>query len=175
MRKTASYIFALCVFLFSIDCFATNDAGDAARLVDVLHLHPGMSVAEIGAGDGELTLAVAKVIGPTGRVYSTELDQSRLETIRRAADDLPQVSVVEAGVKQTNLPEGCCDAIFMRDVYHHFTDVAAMNQSLMKSLKPGGLLAIYDFPPRSGKEAGPKERGGSVHGITYRTLEAELK
>jgi predicted methyltransferase len=63
----------------------------------------------------------------------------------------------------------------MRDVYHHFTDAAAMNRSLMKSLKPGGLLAIYDFAPRNGREAGPDERGGSTHGITFKTLEAELK
>jgi predicted methyltransferase len=175
MRKAALGAIAVFVISLSIICLATNDAGDAARLVDALHVRPGMSVAEIGAGDGELTVAIAKVVGPSGRIYSTELNQNRLETIRRATESMPQVSVIEAHVADTNLPEGCCDAIYMRDVYHHFTDVAAMNRSLMKSLKPGGLLAIYDFPPRNGGEATPKERGGSVHGITFKTLEAELK
>ena len=175
MRKAAFGAGAVFIVFLSIICLATSDADDAARLVDALHVRPGMSVAEIGAGDGELTVAIAKVVGPTGRIYSTELNQSRLETIRRATESMPQVSVVESHVADTNLPDGCCDAIYMRDVYHHFTDVAAMNRSLMKSLKPGGLLAIYDFPPRSGGEAGPKERGGSVHGITFKTLESELK
>ncbi len=159
----------------AIALLAGDDARDAARLADVLHLRPGMSVAEIGAGSGELTVAIAKVVGPTGQIFSTELDTSRLETIRKATGALPQVTVVEAGVAQTNLPEACCDAIFMRDVYHHFTDPTAMNQSLMRSLRPGGMLAIYDFPPRNGREAGPKERRDSNHGISSRTLEAELR
>jgi ubiquinone/menaquinone biosynthesis C-methylase UbiE len=175
MKKAALGAIAVFVVFLSIICLATSDASDAARLVDALRVRPGMSVAEIGAGDGELTVAVAKVVGPTGRFFSTELDKNRMEKIKRATESMPQVSVIEAHVAATNLPEGCCDAIFMRDVYHHFTDAAAMNRSLMKSLKPGGLLAIYDFPPRTGREADPKERGGSVHGITFKTLEAELK
>jgi ubiquinone/menaquinone biosynthesis C-methylase UbiE len=175
MRKAALGAIAVFVLFLSIISLATSDASDAARLIDALRVRPGMSVAEIGAGDGGLTVAVAKAVGPTGRFYSTELDKNRMEAIRRATDGMPQVSVIEAGAAETNLPEGCCDAIFMRDVYHHFTDAAAMNRSLMNSLKPGGLLAIYDFAPRSGREAGPDERGGSVHGITFKTLEAELK
>jgi ubiquinone/menaquinone biosynthesis C-methylase UbiE len=175
MRKAALGAIAVFVLFLSIISLATSDASDAARLIDALRVRPGMSVAEIGAGDGGLTVAVARAVGPTGRFYSTELYKNPMEAIRRATDGMPQVSVIEAGAAVTNLPEGCCDAIFMRDVYHHFTDAAAMNRSLMNSLKPGGLLAIYDFAPRSGREAGPDERGGSVHGITFKTLEAELK
>jgi len=172
MKRAASYI--VLIFVTIVACFAADDAGDADRLVKILHIRPGMSVAEIGAGSGELTLKIAEAVGPTGRLFSTEIDQSRLETLRRVTQSLPQVAVVEGAVKETNLRDACCDAIFMRDVYHHFTDPVTMNQSLMRALKPGGLLAIYDFPPRNGKEAGPNERGGGAHGITFKTLEAEL-
>jgi ubiquinone/menaquinone biosynthesis C-methylase UbiE len=175
MTKRLPYFLALLIALPLAAYLLADDARDAERLAEALQLHPGMTVAEIGAGSGELTVAIASVVGPSGRVFSTELDKSRLETIRRAAASLPQVTVLEAGILETNLPESCCDAIFMRDVYHHFTDAAAMNQSLLRSLKPGGKLAIYDFPPRNGNEAGPRERGGSTHGITFKTLEAELK
>jgi SAM-dependent methyltransferase len=46
------------------------------------------------------------------------------------------------------LPSGSCDAIFMRGVYHHFTAPQQMNGSLFRALRPGGTLAVIDFPPR---------------------------
>ena len=68
------------------------------------------------------------------------------------------------------------DAIFMRNVYHHFDDPAAMNASLRASLKPGGRLAIIDFTPPPGKEAAPSRRGeDNQHGVTATTLKAELE
>jgi ubiquinone/menaquinone biosynthesis C-methylase UbiE len=54
--------------------------------------------------------------------------------------------VVEGGLAQTNLPDECCDAVFMRHVYHHFGDPPAMNASLFRSLKPGGRLAWTSRP-----------------------------
>ena len=64
-----------------------------------------------------------------------------------AAAGLKNVTVVDGTAGRTNLPEQCCDAIFMRDVYHHFTDPAAMNASVLASLKPGGMLGVLDFGP----------------------------
>ncbi len=65
----------------------------------------------------------------------------------------------------------------MRDVYHHFTDPAAMNASVLASLKPGGMLGVLDFGPPPGSEsADPARRGeDGQHGITPATLERELK
>ena len=63
----------------------------------------------------------------------------------------------------------------MRNVDHHFGDPPAMNASLLKSLKPGGRLAVLDFTPPSGGETVPGHRGDDGHhGITARTLEKEL-
>jgi SAM-dependent methyltransferase len=50
------------------------------------------------------------------------------------------------------LPDSCCDAMFMRDVYHHVTAPEAFNRSLFASLKPGGRLAILDFRPEPGSK-----------------------
>ena len=55
--------------------------------------------------------------------------------------------MLEGAAAATNLPPACCDAIFMRDVYHHITEPEAFNKSLAASLKPGGRLAVIDFPP----------------------------
>jgi SAM-dependent methyltransferase len=55
--------------------------------------------------------------------------------------------VVEARGGETGLPPECCDAIVLRRVYHHLTDPAAISASLLRSLRPGGVLAVVDFPP----------------------------
>jgi SAM-dependent methyltransferase len=48
---------------------------------------------------------------------------------------------------ESGLPAACCDAIVLRRVYHHLSDPAAINASLLPSLRPGGLLAVIDLPP----------------------------
>jgi SAM-dependent methyltransferase len=108
-----------------------------------------MSVADVGAGNGEVTVALAAEVGPSGRVLSTEIDTEGLEQIRAAvaAAALENVAVVHAHAHDTGLPANCCDAVLLRRVYHHLTDPAATNASLLRALRPGGVLAIIDFPP----------------------------
>lgn len=157
---------------------AQDNAADRDRLVEHLHITAGMTVAEIGAGTGDLSVAIAQAVGPTGRVFSNELNTARHATIRAAAEraGVSNLTVVEGRPTETSLPEECCDAIFMRNVYHHFADPAPMNQSLLRSLKPGGRIAIIDFPPRRGQEASsPQDRGESnAHGVTIETVKKEL-
>ncbi|MGH9162864.1 MAG: hypothetical protein ACRD2X_23110, partial [Vicinamibacteraceae bacterium] len=60
--------------------------------------------------------------------------------------------------------------------YHHFGDPAAMNASLWRSLKPGGRLAVIDFPPDEGESADASGRAdGDHHGVTAGTVERELE
>lgn len=158
---------------------AQDDGADARRLADQLALEPGRVVAEIGAGDGELTVAIARLVGPGGRVYSNEISESRRKNIERAVDraGLQNVTLVDGRAAETNLPDGCCDAIFMRNVYHHFADPAAMGASLFRALKAGGRLAIIDFAPGGGREAeAAADRDESpTHGVMAATVERELR
>lgn len=119
------------------------------RLRHVLALKAGMSVADVGAGNGELTVALAAEIGSTGRVYSTDIDPESLERVRAAvrAAGLSNVTVVHSLADDARLPANCCDAIVLRRVYHHLTDAAAIDASLLLALRPGGVLAVIDFPP----------------------------
>jgi predicted methyltransferase len=153
-------------------------ASDAARLVSALKLHVGQTVADIGAGGGQLTLALAREVGPSGRVYATELDADRLRDIRQATDSagLKNVSVIEAHATRTNLPERCCDALVLRRVYHHFGNPHLMNASMRQSLKPGGFLAVIDFAPDSAESTDPSNRDtGDQHGVTSATVVRELR
>lgn len=139
-----------------------------------------MTVAEIGAGAGDMTVHMADRLGSTSRIYSSELNPERLDQIRGAVEEagLAHVMILEAGKAQTNLPAECCDAIFMSKVYHHFTDPEAINRSLYDSLKPGGAVAVIDFEPdfwffwRRGPEGVPENRGG--HGAPRSLVATEL-
>lgn len=154
-----------------------RDADDAAKLVEVLNLKPGAIVADIGAGGGALEPAISKAIGANGRLYATDISEERLADIRKviASASLSNVTVLLGAAAETNLPAACCDAIFMRLVYHHFGDPPAMNASLLRSLKPGGRLAVLDFRPTSGVTAAPGKRAdGDSHGVMPATLITEL-
>jgi ubiquinone/menaquinone biosynthesis C-methylase UbiE len=121
------------------------DGREMPRIRQVLALQPGRVVADVGAGKGELTLALAREVGPNGRVFTTEIDASRLKQLRAASPR--NVTIIEARADDTGLPSNCCDAIVLRRVYHHLTDPARINASLLQALRPGGVLAVIDFPP----------------------------
>jgi ubiquinone/menaquinone biosynthesis C-methylase UbiE len=135
-----------------------------------------MTVADIGAGFGAVSVVLGHWIG-TGTVFATDIGQRQLEVIRDYVkqEGLKNVTVLEGAAASTNLPASCCDAMFMQDVYHHITEVDAFNKSLYASLKPGGRLAIIDFPPmpKSKVPAGVRENRGG-HGIPHDIVEQEL-
>ncbi len=148
---------------------ANADAADEIkRLAAVMEWKTGTIVADIGAGDGKYAFAAAQIVGPSGKVFATEIDQDKLATLRSEVTkrQLTNVIVLESKAADTNLPAECCDAIFLRRVYHHLTKPAEFDAALIRSLKPGGRLAVIEFPPRSGLdpvEGVPTNRGG--HGI----------
>jgi ubiquinone/menaquinone biosynthesis C-methylase UbiE len=125
------------------------DGREMSRLKQVLTLETGTVVADVGAGKGELTFALAREVGSKGRVFLTEIDPGRLQRLREAvvAAKLDNVTVVEGRSSETGLPPNCCDVIVLRRVYHHLTDPSGINASLLRSLRPGGVLAVIDFPP----------------------------
>jgi 2-polyprenyl-3-methyl-5-hydroxy-6-metoxy-1,4-benzoquinol methylase len=125
------------------------DGPELPQLRNVLALTPGMSVADVGAGDGDLTMVLAAEVGAGGRVYATDLDIESLQRVRAsaAAAGLANITLVQSEASDSKLPANCCDVIVVRRVYHHLTDPAAINASLLRALRPGGVLAVIDFPP----------------------------
>jgi predicted methyltransferase len=150
---------------------------EVPKLAELLALKPGMIVADIGAGGGAMSVEMAKWLGPGGRVYATDIGAAQLAEISALVtqDAVSNVVVVEGGASSTNLPNDCCDAIFLRDVYHHLTRPDEFDVSLLAAVKKGGRLAIMDFPPDPGSPipAGvPSDRGG--HGIPATIIVAEV-
>lgn len=152
-------------------------AVEVPRLVQLLEIAPGMSVADVGAGFGAWTSGFAQAVGTSGRVYSTEIGANQLKALRElvSKEGLGNVTVVEGAVDGTNLPAACCDAILVRDAYHHFTQPDDLVRSLVSALKPGGRLAIIDFPPRPNSQVPqgvPANRGG--HGVPSEVVQREV-
>jgi protein-L-isoaspartate O-methyltransferase len=174
----ARALIVACVFtaLASPGCAAQAPTEEVARIVELLHLAPGMRVADVGAGDGEWTEALARAVGETGHVYATEIEQDLVDEVREraAAAGLDNVTAVLGDDRRTGLEEDCCDAILLRLVYHHFTDPAAMRRSLLAALRPGGRLAVIDLAPQKDWRhlEGVPDRGG--HGIPVEDLIAEM-
>ncbi len=161
--------------------FGAQVRGDATeeikRLAQLMGWKAGTVAADIGAGDGKYTFAAVELVGASGKVFATEIDAQKLAELREevAKRKLGNVIVEESKEAETNLPAGCCDAIFLRRVYHHLTKPAEFDASLVRSLKPGGRLAIIDFAPRAGLEpveGVPSNRGG--HGIPQKIAIEEL-
>jgi ubiquinone/menaquinone biosynthesis C-methylase UbiE len=147
------------------------------QLVQLLELKPGMTIADVGAGFGAWTTRFSRWLGPNGRVYANDVGETQLAWLRGSLDreKLTNVTVVGGAERSTNLPAACCDAILVRDAYHHFTSPNDMVKSLAASLKPGGRLAVIDFPPRPKSEipAGvPADRLG--HGVPPEVVVKEM-
>lgn len=136
--------------------------GEPARLAERLRVGPGSRVADIGAGDGALAVEMARLVGDRGEVYATELSVERRRAITRrlAEAEAPRVRVVEAAVDAINLPAGCCDAVYMRTVFHHIDDHAAFARQIWDAVRPGGRVAVMDFSP------GALWFHGRDHGVT---------
>ena len=159
---------------------ARQTVAEAGRLSEVLHLRPDSRVADVGAGDGHLTVELARRSLTGGFIYATELDPGQLAELSAAVGQasLDNVTVLEARTTDTGLPPTCCDAVFLRTVYHHLTRPDTIAADLFSAVREGGRLAVIDFPPSrwlsviSLVEGVPDDRGG--HGVSAETVIHEI-
>jgi ubiquinone/menaquinone biosynthesis C-methylase UbiE len=167
----------LVTLVFQTGASAQSGSLATRRIFDALGVRQGTIVCEIGAGDGALSLEAADRVGARGLVYASELGDQRVDTLRDkvVAARKPQVQVIAGDASATNFPGAVCDALFMRNVYHHFATPADMNRSIAFALKPGGRVAIVDFAPPGAEASTPADRDeDGTHGVTSATVSREL-
>ena len=116
-------------------------------VIHSLALRPGDHVADLGAGGGYFTFRLADTVGPTGKVYAVDIDQSNLDYIARRAKEqgYKNVEVVLAKPNDPALPNGGVDLIFTCNTYHHLTDRTEYFRSAMRYLRPQGRVAVIDL------------------------------
>ena len=181
MRSRCTITTIVFTLLWSFGKVALGTNGDQrqeiTRLAELTQWKTGTIVADVGAGDGTYSFVAAQKVGPSGRVYATEIDKGKLKILRAEVTKLrlENMIIVEGTADDTKLPSSCCDTIFLRHVYHHLTQPQEFDRNLVRSLKPGAYLAIIDFPPSLNLgpvEGVPKNRGG--HGIPEKVMVEEL-
>ncbi|MEX1362748.1 MAG: methyltransferase domain-containing protein [Nannocystaceae bacterium] len=150
-------------------------------IIAELSLRPGMDVADVGAGTGMLTLALANAVGPEGTVHAVDVQPYFLDHVGQKARKagLSNVELVRATQESVGLPPASIDLAIMVDAYHHVEKPAAYLASLRAALRPEGRLVIIDYRAVEGESdawmlehvrASPEEFRAELEGAGFTML-----
>jgi len=136
--------------------FSTEDKrdekGEAEMVMDWAGINPGMTVADIGAGEGYYTVRLATRVGKKGRVLAQDINRGALDRLgeRVNRERLDNVAIKEGGIADPKLPANSFDRVFMVHMYHEVTEPYAFVWNLWPSLKKGGELITdqHGIPPK---------------------------
>jgi ubiquinone/menaquinone biosynthesis C-methylase UbiE len=132
------------------DTFSTEDArdraGEAEQVMQFAGVKPGMSVADVGAGEGYYTVRLARVVGPKGRVLAEDIvPQVRDELSDRVQRErLDNVAVKLGTADNPMLPAGSFDRLFLVHMYHEVQSPYAFLWHLREGVKPDGLIIVVE-------------------------------
>ncbi len=138
------------------DSFSTEDArdrlGEAEQVIQLAGVRQGMSVADIGAGEGYYTVRLAPVVGRRGRVLAEdivpEVEERLVQRVHR--DNLDNVAVKLGEADDPKLPPRSFDRIFLVHVYHEVESPYAFLWHMREGLKSDGEVIVVDAdrPPK---------------------------
>jgi ubiquinone/menaquinone biosynthesis C-methylase UbiE len=137
--------------------FTTENARRTFQpIIEFMEVKPGMTVADVGAGSGALTVIMATQLDSCS-VYIQDIDRVALQ--QKNVDKMiayyskqlgyklrgrNQFHLVYGSTTQSNLPDGTLDVIYANATMHAFTEPDVMLQDLRKKLKPTGKIFIRD-------------------------------
>ncbi|HEX4771601.1 MAG TPA: class I SAM-dependent methyltransferase [Bryobacteraceae bacterium] len=141
------------------------------KAIDALHLAPGMSVGEVGAGTGFYAIRIAKRIQPGGVYYANDLQPAMLTLLERnaAAQKVTNIKTLIGTATDPHLPRGSLDYVLMVDVYHELSEPQTVLRNIAESLKPGGRLVLLEF-----RKEDPNVPIRPEHEMTVQDVKAEL-
>lgn len=116
------------------------------RVMDLLSIAPGKSVADIGAGSGWFTVRAAKRVGASGMVYAVDINPEATRYIedRAKKEKLGNVKAILSKADDPLLPAGSVDAVLILKTYHEVAQPVTMMKNLRASLRPGAKVGIID-------------------------------
>lgn len=143
-----------------------DDRGEAESVMDQAAITEGMTVADIGAGEGYYTVRLSARVGPDGRVLAQDIDDGALRRLgsRVERERLENVSVITGGIDDPNLPSDSFDRIFMVHMYHEITEPYAFIWRMRPALREGGQVIVVDV-----------DRPTDQHGINPQLLFCEFE
>ncbi len=112
-----------------------------------LNIPAGAIVADVGAGSGYMSVRLAKLVGPTGKVYANDIQPQMLAMLRQriAQERLTNIEPVLGTYDDPRLPAGVLDLILMVDVYHEFQEPQQMLRRMREALKSGGRMVLLEY------------------------------
>lgn len=124
--------------------------GDCDKILGVLDINEGDTVADIGTGGGYYACLFARKVGLKGKVFAVDINRALLSRLERAAErrGITNIVVILGDQSGCSLPAASCDLVFLRNVFHHLTNPDIYFKSIRGVLKAGGRLAVIDYCPR---------------------------
>lgn len=143
-----------------------DSVDEARKVMDFAAITPGMTVADIGAGEGYYTVRLAQRVGKDGRVLAQDIDEDALRRLglRVEKERLDNVSIKLGGIDDPRLPQDSFDRVFMVHMYHEVTEPYAFLWRMWPSLKEGGKAIVVDV-----------DRPTDQHGIPPFLLKCEFE
>ena len=134
-----------------------DDAGEFARVAELLGLRRGMRVADIGAGSGYYVARLSPLVGPEGRVYGVDIIPRYLAGLRErvARERMTNVTVIEGTAGDPKLPAASVQVALMIHMYHEIEDPFGLLARLVPAMTPGGTLGILDMEFPTGQHGTP--------------------
>ncbi len=122
-----------------------------ARVVEVMAISPGMTVADVGAGTGYFAPHLSRAVGPSGKVIAEDVEPDMVKWIgeRAKREGLANVEALLGANDDPRLPAASVDRVLVVDTWHHLDDRAAFAKKLAAALKPGGAVLVVDFTMES--------------------------
>jgi ubiquinone/menaquinone biosynthesis C-methylase UbiE len=107
----------------------------------------GKTVLEVGCGTGDDAREIAGLVGPTGKVVAIDVSSTMIDEARRrsAGADLPIDFRIADLVAGLDVPDGTFDGAWAKLVLMHTVDIEAAIDELVRVLRPGGRIAVYDI------------------------------
>ena len=117
-----------------------------SQVLPQLGLKAGMTVCDLGCGNGFYSIEMAKIVAP-GKVLAVDIQQEMLHLLKLRAEEakVANIKPVLGTVVDPHLPAAAVDLVLMVDVYHEFSHPQEMLLAIRKSLKPGGLIALLEY------------------------------
>jgi ubiquinone/menaquinone biosynthesis C-methylase UbiE len=114
--------------------------------MDLAGVKPGMSVADVGAGEGYYTVRLARVVGARGRVLAEDIVPDVRDQLseRVQRERLDNVAVKLGTADNPMLPAGSFDRLFLVHMYHEVQSPYAFLWHLREGVKAGGLVVVVD-------------------------------
>jgi ubiquinone/menaquinone biosynthesis C-methylase UbiE len=134
------------------------------RVMDILGIHPGSNVADIGAGSGWFTVRAAKRAGEHGTVYAVDINPEAISYIddRVRREGIHNVKTIPGAADSPKLPDNSVDAVLILKTYHEIAEPVRLLENLRPALRTGARIGIID---RNGN--------GEDHGIQQNVVEKE--